>query len=286
MARVAPEKMGSRPILPLSFLFSGTAGVCMPNRILREGILTSERIDLLNFEEELFYRRLMSVVDDFGRFEAIPKLLRSKCYPLKIDDVKNEDIEKWLFACVKAGLITVYSVSGKKFLEMIDFRQQKRAKESKYPSSDNECSADDIGCVADDAHMKSNAHLGEGVCEDVCDSNGENSTPSQESKTADTCPHQQIIDLYHEILPSARRIRDWTPSRAKVLRTRWREDKKRQNLEWWETLFKYIAGCDFLMGRISTPGRAPFEIALDWILKPENLIKIREGAYENRGTVA
>lgn len=35
----------------------------MPSRILREGILTSERVNALAPLEELFYRRLMSVVD-------------------------------------------------------------------------------------------------------------------------------------------------------------------------------------------------------------------------------
>jgi hypothetical protein len=33
----------------------------MPNRILREGILESERIDKIGPMSELFYRRLMSV---------------------------------------------------------------------------------------------------------------------------------------------------------------------------------------------------------------------------------
>ncbi len=54
----------------------------MPNRILREGILTSERVNLLSWEAEVFYRRLMSVVDDYGRFHAHPALLRrlaSRC---------------------------------------------------------------------------------------------------------------------------------------------------------------------------------------------------------------
>jgi hypothetical protein len=45
----------------------------MPNRELREGILTSERINALTFPAEVFYRRLMSVVDDFGRCPAHPR---------------------------------------------------------------------------------------------------------------------------------------------------------------------------------------------------------------------
>ena len=54
----------------------------MPNMILREGILTSERVNSLTTEEEIFYRRLISVVDDYGRYYAKPELLRSACFPL------------------------------------------------------------------------------------------------------------------------------------------------------------------------------------------------------------
>lgn len=106
----------------------------MPNRILREGILTSERVNALGSTEEVFYRRLMSVVDDFGRYFAHPSLLRAALFALKLDKVSDSDIGKWLLATEKAGLVRVYPApDGKRYLEMLDFRQQARAKESKFP---------------------------------------------------------------------------------------------------------------------------------------------------------
>lgn len=115
----------------------------MPNRILREGILTSERIALLNWQEEVFYRRLMSVVDDFGRYHANPKLLRAACYPLLIDKVSDADIGKWLTNCVTAALVSVYpALDGKRYLQLLDFRQQARADKSKFPPMPSECAAD------------------------------------------------------------------------------------------------------------------------------------------------
>lgn len=114
----------------------------MPNRILREGILTSERLEELNWAEEVFYRRLMSVVDDFGRYYARPALLRAACYPLLLTKVSDSDIEKWLTACVNAALVRVYpALDGKRYLEMIDFRQQVRAVASKFPAFDGACTA-------------------------------------------------------------------------------------------------------------------------------------------------
>lgn len=105
----------------------------MPVRILREGILTSERVDLLSAHAEVFYRRLMSVVDDFGRFSANPKLLRASCFPLRLDTVSDADVTAWLQDCIKAGLVAAYEVNGKHYLELEDFRQQVRAKASKFP---------------------------------------------------------------------------------------------------------------------------------------------------------
>lgn len=92
------------------------------------------------------------------------------------------------------------------------------------------------------------------------------------------CPHQEIIRLYHEVLPQCPAVRDWTPARATQLRARWNESPDRQNLDYWRGLFQYVSGCDFLVGRTSKP----FFADLEFITKSNNFTKIREGKYENR----
>lgn len=134
----------------------------MPNRILREGILTSERVNALNWEAEVFYRRLMSVVDDFGRFSAHPSLLRAALYPLKLDTVRDANMERLLALVEQARLVRVYEVAGKRYLEMLDFKQQVRAKESKYPTPPPDDVQLHITCAADAQQMQANAHLGGG----------------------------------------------------------------------------------------------------------------------------
>lgn len=102
----------------------------------------------------------------------------------------------------------------------------------------------------------------------------------------DACPQQQIIDLYHEALPTGRQVREWTPARAAALRSRWRESPKRQSLDWWRRFFAYCGQSPFLTGKASTPGRKPFELSLDWLIKPENMAKVIEGAYHEAEQVA
>lgn len=129
----------------------------MPNRILREGILTSARIAKLGWAEECFYRRLMSVVDDFGRYYGDAGLLRAACYPRQLNKVSDSDIEKWLRACVAAALVRVYPAEdGESYLELLDFKQQVRAKASKFPDMPSTC-------IADATQTQANEHLGVSV---------------------------------------------------------------------------------------------------------------------------
>ncbi len=93
------------------------------------------------------------------------------------------------------------------------------------------------------------------------------------------CPHKAIIALYHEILPMCPSVRDWTPPRARQLRTRWNEDEKRQNLMYWRKFFDYVRTCDFLVGMA---GKTPFLADLEWLTKAANFTRVREGKYEHR----
>ena len=106
----------------------------MPNRILKESICTSDSIDKLTaFQETVFYRLIVNC-DDFGRFDARPKILAARLFPLR--DIKTAQIEDALRALVSADLITRYEVGGKPFLQMNSWEhhQQIRNKRSKYPS--------------------------------------------------------------------------------------------------------------------------------------------------------
>lgn len=104
----------------------------MPTRLLREGIISSERVEQLDPPAEVFYRRLMSKVDDHGLFDARPSILRASLYPLRIDRVREADISRWIAACVKAGLIVLYEAEGKPYLMMLNTGWEKRSK-AKYP---------------------------------------------------------------------------------------------------------------------------------------------------------
>lgn len=104
----------------------------MPSRLVREDILTSERVDKLDAAAEVFYRRLLSKVDDYGLYDARPSILRSYLFPLRVDRVREADLSRWIAACVKAGLLALYEHDGRPFMQVLRTRWQARS-EPKYP---------------------------------------------------------------------------------------------------------------------------------------------------------
>ena len=104
----------------------------MPNRYLRSSYIESEAINAVSLQAEVLWTHLLITVDDFGRYESAPKILRPKLFPLRLDTVSEDNIEQWLRQCHVAGLISLYSVEGKNYLQMNKF-ERGRAEKSKYP---------------------------------------------------------------------------------------------------------------------------------------------------------
>lgn len=106
----------------------------MPNRILRDGINDSEAVNSLTDKAELFYRRLMSYADDFGRAPRNAALLRAKLFGLRLDSWSVDDIEESISRCETVGLLVSYETDGQKCLEIQKFGQRIREKSvSKFP---------------------------------------------------------------------------------------------------------------------------------------------------------
>ena len=122
----------------------------MPNRIIKESICSSDNIDQLSAFEETVFVRLLVNCDDFGRFDARPKMLSSRLFPLR--KIEPEVMTEALESLVKADLVTLYEANGKPFLYVNTWsqHQQTRATKSKYPDpSDSACNqliSDDSKC--------------------------------------------------------------------------------------------------------------------------------------------
>jgi hypothetical protein len=114
----------------------------------------------------------------------------------------------------------------------------------------------------------------------VVDAASDAGNPPVAKSAKPDCPHQAIIELYHEVLPQCPQVRDWTPARATQLRARWSEDESRQNLDYWRRFFEYVKTCPFLVGQQAGGSSRPFFADLEWLTKSSNFTKVRERKYE------
>jgi hypothetical protein len=125
----------------------------VPNRILREGLLESSAIDLLDAEAERFFVRLMLRADDFGRYHANPAMLANMLFPLR-RDIEPQMVVDWLNQCQRAKLLRVYHVDGRPCLEISKFGQRSRAQQSKFPSPPTDDGQMTDICLTDDGHPR------------------------------------------------------------------------------------------------------------------------------------
>ena len=130
----------------------------MPNRLLKEGIVDSDRINALSAQAEVFFYRLLVVSDDYGCMDARPSILRARCFPLR-ENVTTEHLNKWLDELTKQKLIISYFVEGQPYLQIMRWEQRVRSK-GKYPQPTDE-QLTDI-CLTNDSNVQSDDGLGRG----------------------------------------------------------------------------------------------------------------------------
>jgi uncharacterized protein YdaU (DUF1376 family) len=119
----------------------------------------------------------------------------------------------------------------------------------------------------------------------ICSPDGE----PEPVKKLPSCDHKAVIKLYHQNLPTMRRVEVWNETRAGYLRQRWREVAAElaqekditadDVLNWWAEFFLSVGKSRFLTGKVNSKDGRAFVADLEWILKPSNFAKIVEGKY-------
>lgn len=110
----------------------------MPTRYLKPGIRDSEPIDSVSALAETLFYRLLVTVDDFGRTDARPAMVKAACFPIK-ESVNAAICADLLDELADAGLIDLYAVDEKPYLQLRKWDNAPRAKESKFPPLHDGC---------------------------------------------------------------------------------------------------------------------------------------------------
>lgn len=133
----------------------------MPNRLLREGVTTSDRINGLSPEEEVFFYRLLVVCDDFGRMDARPAILKAQCFPLR-DNVNAQKIESWLSSLAEKKLIVRYQTKDGAPLLAVDKWDQRVRSRPKYAGPEDDGCQTLVGQLSDRSQASDGLGKGKG----------------------------------------------------------------------------------------------------------------------------
>ena len=119
----------------------------MPNRIIKDSISKSEKISGLTDFQFRLWVHLITYVDDYGRGDARPAIIRGRAFPLH--SVTDKQIIEALSKLETVDMIYLYTVGGKPYLQLKTWgdHQQIRATKSKYPKPEEaDLITSDINC--------------------------------------------------------------------------------------------------------------------------------------------
>ena len=108
----------------------------MPDRIIRDELLTSERYWNVSDEAKLLYIHLLISADDTARYTGKNFSLRTRCFPGR--SMEAIRMETLLTELVDQDLIRLYEVDKERFVFIPRFKQRLRFINSKYPEPPNQ----------------------------------------------------------------------------------------------------------------------------------------------------
>lgn len=107
----------------------------MPNRGLKESILTSDSLDRLSAEAERLFYRLLVVVDDYGWAYGDLRLLLAACFPLRASEFTCVQLRAWATELLDQKIIELYEFECREYVHFTKWQKHNRprATKSKYP---------------------------------------------------------------------------------------------------------------------------------------------------------
>lgn len=169
----------------------------MPNRIIKESIRTSRKINELTDFQFRLWLYLITYVDDYGRGSADPELIKGFVFPRR-KRISESDIGKALAELVGMGCISLYKVDGESYFCFPNWSEHQRiqTKKSKFPSPEE-------GVLCDESQNPTVSH-GESPPESESEIESESKRKSKEKEAAPpaSAPMRHKYGEYSNVLLS------------------------------------------------------------------------------------
>lgn len=287
-------------------------------RNIKPGLFKNEVLVELPVFCRLLFIGLWTLADREGRLEDRPKRIKLELFPYD-----NEDTDAAIQALADSGFIERYESNGFKVIQIVNFIKHQAPhgteKDSKLP--------DTLGYLT--VHERNKSGCSTGVKQKISvkltennvnpplgnieltvskrpDSPNPDSPNPEEKKEAiasvtgkpaavavaqPICPADDLINLYHELMPLNPPVKVINDGRRKAIRARWKEaalltckpfgyDNRQDGILAWRRFFEVCAESEFLTGRAKpTPGKPPFVADIDFLFSPSGFVKCLENKF-------
>lgn len=136
-------------------------------RTIKPSFFSSLTIADLPIPARLTFVGLWTYVDDEGRGVDDPRLVKAELWPLD-DDMTTRKVEGHLAAFADRGLIMRYSFSGRRYLQVVGWKEHQRInrpQQSNFPAPFSDSSVNDHGTSSEGARTD-NARVSDPVSEE------------------------------------------------------------------------------------------------------------------------
>lgn len=247
-------------------------------RNIKPSFFTNEVLGTLDPIVGMTFIGLWCLADKEGILEDRPLRIKAELFPYR----EGLDVNGYLTVLARTGFVHRYVVGGIGYIQIINFEKHQHPhhteKAKGFPKPQG-IQSEQVLTPLNNGVTPSDSLIPDSL---IPDSN------TFVSSKLPTCPHQEILSMFAEILPELPQPRIWEGTREKDLSSRWKwvmsqlkadgkEQTKENGVEFFRRMFGYIKESDFLMGRST-----PWSCDLGWVVKSANFSKIIDGNYQNK----
>lgn len=114
----------------------------MPHRLLRPGLRTSPRWNAVGHRAARLYIALLTLVDDYGRYDGRPSVLFGDCFSVWNEQnpdqaVTLDQTSEDCHLLAKTGLVAFYEVGGRPYLQILQWQERIRSR-SRWPQPEKQ----------------------------------------------------------------------------------------------------------------------------------------------------
>lgn len=265
------------------------------SRNIKPSIMENEHLAELDPIARLLFIYLWMLADREGRLEDRPKRIAGRALPYD----RDVDVDAILKELHDSGFIVRYKVGSAAIIQITNFLKHQtphvRETGSELPGIEQgttkEVTNHDLGSAEASPRTPDSLLLIPDSLNPITTDANASVAGKPATDVRPPCPAEDIIGLYHELMPLNPRCKVINEARRRTIRARWKEaallscepfgySSRDAGLAAWRRFFEICAESEFLTGRAaSQPGRPPFVADIDFLMSPSGFAKCLENKY-------